>query len=141
LAATGWHPPLVVAEAEGGAVAVRKGIAIGLGMAIPGLSLSLSAIGGRLCVEGHVGLGVAALLLCSAVLAVSLSHVAWSVRDICRGCTAWQSWCIAVSADIGLVLGELVAIGVGETWGLVVAVQLGVGLVSMLLNCWAFCRQ
>src|SRR5262249_32285327 len=65
----------------------RRWITVGMGCGIPGLSLALSSIGGRLLQEGHAGLGCAALVLCCSVLAVSLSHLAWAVRDITR--SAW----------------------------------------------------
>jgi hypothetical protein len=51
----------------------RQCITLGLGCGIPGLSLALSSIGGRLLCEGQAYLGGAALVLCSTVLAVSLS--------------------------------------------------------------------
>jgi hypothetical protein len=62
----------------------RRPITVGVGCGIPGLSLALSSIGGRLLVAGHSGLGVAALGLCCSVLAVPLSHLAWAIRDITR---------------------------------------------------------
>src|SRR5262245_1343007 len=62
----------------------RRAITVGLGCGVPGLSLALSSIGGRLCAAGQYGLGVASLGLCCTVLAVSLSHLAWAVRDITR---------------------------------------------------------
>jgi hypothetical protein len=55
---------------------------VGLGAGIPGLSLALSSIGGRLLEQGHGYLGCGAMALCCSVLAVSLSHLAWAVRDI-----------------------------------------------------------
>jgi hypothetical protein len=42
-----------------------------MGCGVPRLSLALSSIGVRLCLDGHYGLGSAALGLCCAVLAVA----------------------------------------------------------------------
>jgi hypothetical protein len=66
----------------------RRLLTVGLGCGIPGLSLSLSSIGGRLLEEGHTALGTAALTLCCSVLAVSLSHLAWAIQDI-TGSARW----------------------------------------------------
>ena len=117
----------------------RRAITVGMGCGIPCLSLALSSIGGRLWVEGHQELGGAALVLCSAVLAVSLSHLAWAVRDI-TGSARWQAWCLAGAIDLSLVLGELAGIGGFRLW--VVPVVMGsVTVVSAVLNCWAFLRH
>lgn len=117
----------------------RVGITVGMGCGVPGLSLALSSIGGRLLVEGHVGLGAGALGLCCLVLAVSLSHLAWAVRDITRSAW-WQSWCLAGAIDLSLVLGELAGVAGYESW-VVAAVMVAVTLVSAVLNCWAFLRH
>ena len=42
------------------------------------------------------------LAVCCVVLAVSLSHLAWAVRDI-TGSARWQSWFLAAAVDISLV--------------------------------------
>jgi hypothetical protein len=111
---------------------------VGLGCGIPGLSLSLLSIGGRLLEQGYHGLGGAALALCCSVLAVSLSHLAWAIADI-TGSARWQAWCLAVAVDLSLVLGELARV---EGFGLWVApVVVGsVTVISAVLNCWAFLR-
>ena len=118
---------------------VRHGITVGMGCGIPCLSLALSNIGGRLVGEGHGALGTGAMLLCCGVLAVSLSHLAWAVRDITRSAW-WQSWCLAVAIDLSLVLGELACVAGYESW-LVSTVMLSVCVVSAVLNCWAFLRH
>jgi hypothetical protein len=114
----------------------RRGITLVLGCGIPGCSLALSSIGGRLCTEGQTALGVAALALCCSVLAVSLSHLAWAVEDITHS-ARWQAWCLAVTVDLAVVLCELAAVA-GAAWWLVYAVQVAVTGASALLNCWAF---
>jgi hypothetical protein len=114
----------------------RRWITVGLGAGIPCLSLALSSIGGRLITEGHGGLGVAALAICGAVLAVSLSHLAWAIRDI-TGSSRWQSWCLAGAVDVSLVLGELALVSGFSLW-VVPAVMATVTAVSAVLNCWAF---
>lgn len=116
--------------------ACRRWITLGMGCGIPCLSLALSSIGGRLWVEGHAVLGSAALLLCCSVLAVSLSHLAWAVRDITRSAW-WQSWCLAGAIDLSLVLGELAGVAGYSSW-VVSAVMVSVTCVSAVLNCWAF---
>ena len=62
----------------------RRWLTVALGCGIPGLSLALSSVGGRLLGQGHTALGVAAMALCCSVLAVSLSHLAWAVKDFSR---------------------------------------------------------
>jgi hypothetical protein len=114
----------------------RKAITIGIGCGIPCFSLALSSIGGRLLLEGHRGLGGAALGLCCSVLAVSLSHLAWAIGDITRS-ARWQSWCLAVAIDASLVLGELANVSGFQLW-VVPAVMVCVTLTSAVLNCWAF---
>lgn len=119
--------------------AARRWITIGMGCGIPCLSLALSSIGGQLCMSGHLGLGIAALALCCSVLAVSLSHLAWAVRDI-TGSARWQSWCLAGAIDLSLVLGELAGVAGFESW-VVGAVMVSVTIVSAVLNCWGFLRH
>src|SRR5262245_50140110 len=76
----------------------RRWITVGMGCGIPCQALALSSIGGRLCQEGQRGLGVAVLAVCCGVLEVSLSHLAWAIRDI-TGSARWQSRCLAVAVD------------------------------------------
>ncbi len=118
---------------------VRHGITVGMGCGIPCLSFALSNIGGRLIAEGHMALGSSAMALCCVVLTVSLSHLAWSVRDITRS-AVWQSWCLAVAIDLSLVLGELASVSGFDSW-LTSAVMVSVCVVSAVLNCWAFLRH
>ena len=115
-----------------------RAITVGMGCGIPCLSLALSSIGGRLLVAGNSWLGGSMLCLCCTVLAVSLSHLAWAVRDITRSAW-WQSWCLAVAIDVSLVLGELAGVA-GFSFWVVQAVMGSVTLVSAVLNCWAFLR-
>lgn len=116
----------------------RRWLTVALGCGIPGLSLALSSVGGRLMSQGHVGLGVGAMALCCTVLAVSLSHLAWAVKDITRS-ARWQSWCLAVAIDLSLVLCELAGVA-GFTLWVVPVVMAAVTMSSAALNCWAFLR-
>jgi hypothetical protein len=118
---------------------MRQAITVGMGCGIPCLSLALSSIGGRLIEEGHRYLGGAALVLCCGVLAVSLSHLAWALRDITRSAW-WQAWALAVAIDVSLVLGELASVAGFRLW-LVPVVMVAVCVVSAVLNCWAFLRH
>jgi hypothetical protein len=114
----------------------RRIITVGMGCGIPALSLALSSVGGSLLREQHYVLGSTALMFCAAVLAVSLSHLAWAIRDI-TGSSPWQSWCLAGAVDVSLVLGELAHVAGFESW-VVPAVMASVSIVSAVLNCWAF---
>lgn len=118
---------------------LRQVLTVGLGCGIPGLSLALSTTGGRLLVEGKWQLGSAALGLCGTVLAVSLSHLAWAIRDITRS-EPWQAWCLATAIDLAVVLCELSRVAGFDLW--VVPVLMGcVTVASAGLNCWAFLRH
>jgi hypothetical protein len=117
----------------------RVCITVGMGCGVPVLSLALSSIGGQLVAQGHGVLGGGALVLCCSVLAVSLSHLAWAVRDITRSAW-WQSWCLAAAIDLSLVLGELAGVAGFSCW-VVPAVMVSVTVVSAVLNCWAFLRH
>lgn len=118
---------------------LRKVLTVGMGCGIPGLSLALSTTGGRLLCEGHWALGGGALVLCCSVLAVSLSHLAWAIRDITRSAW-WQAWCLAVAIDLAVVLCELSRVAGFQLW--VVPVLMGaVTVASAGLNCWAFLRH
>jgi hypothetical protein len=118
------------------AAKARRWITVGVGCGIPLQALALSSIGGRLMMEGQVGLGAAALGLCCSVLAVSLSRLAWAVQDI-TGSRRWQSWCLAAAIDLSLVLGELCGVAGFSLW-CVPVVMVAVTLASACLNCWAF---
>src|SRR5262249_17765970 len=117
----------------------RRAITVGMGCGVPGLSLALSRIGGRLCAAGRYALGVASLALCCTVLTVSLSHLALAVRDITRS-AGWQAWCLAAAGDVALGLGELAQVAGFELW-VVPVVMAAVTLTSAVLNCWAFLRD
>jgi hypothetical protein len=117
-------------------VRARRWTTIAMGVGIPALSLAMSSIGGRLLVDGHFILGTASLGLCGVVMAVSLSHLAWAVRDITRA-SNWQSWLMAVAVDATLVLGELSLVH-GFDSLLVPCVMVAVAIMSAWLNCFAF---
>jgi hypothetical protein len=104
-----------------------------MGCGVPVLSLALRSIGGQLVAQGHAVLGRGALVLCCSVLAVSLSHLAWAVRDITRSAW-WQSWCLAGAIDLFLVLGELAGVAGISCW-VVPTVMASVTVVSAILNC------
>jgi hypothetical protein len=128
--------PVIVGTA---ATWARRTITIGLGCGIPGLSLALSSIGGRLLLTGQAYLGIAALALCCSVLAVSLSHLAGAIKDITHSLD-WQSWCLAVAVDSSLVLCELSGVVGFHHWA-VAAVMVSVTVTSAALNCWAFLQH
>jgi hypothetical protein len=112
---------------------------VAIGCGIPCLSLALSSIGGQLIQSGERALGVGVLGLCCAVLAVSLSHLAWAVKDITKS-RGWQSWCLAGAIDLSLVLCELALVAGFSLW-VVPVVMVSVTVVSAVLNCWAFLRH
>jgi hypothetical protein len=117
----------------------RRPITIGLGCGIPCLSLALSSQGGELLAAGEIGLGIASLVLCCTVLALSLSHLRDAIVDITH-CDQWQGWVLAVAVDCALVLAELVQVsGHGSLvqWGLLGLLT----FASAVLNCWAFLRH
>jgi hypothetical protein len=113
-----------------------------MGCGIRLLSVALSTVSGTLARCGHGALALAALGLTCCVLAVSLSHLAWAVRDI-TGSPLWASWALAVAFDVTLVLSESVHVYAQDAGlGLLVsAVMVAVCGASMLLNVWAFLRQ
>lgn len=117
-------------------------LTIVMGVAIPLLSLSLSTVAGTLARTGHTTLALGGLALCATVLAVSLSHLAWSVSDITKSGVK-ASWALAVATDLTIVLCESVHVfaedaGIGT---LVTAMMVSVTLASMALNVWAFLRH
>jgi hypothetical protein len=118
---------------------LRTVLTVGMGCGIPALTLALSSVGGRLLEQGQYGLGSGALVLCCSVLAVSLSHLAWAIKDI-TGSHPWQAWALAVAVDVSLVLCELSRVAGFELW-VVPAIMVGVTVASMVLNCWAFLRS
>lgn len=127
-------------------------ITIALGAGIPLLSLSLSHLGGSLLLTHHYYLSVAAFVLCSAVLTVSLAHLAWAIRDITQNKlptaadTADKvlyyapSWCLAISIDLSLIICELIAVHTQESIIIIRSVMVSVTAFSMALNCWAFLK-
>jgi hypothetical protein len=118
---------------------VRTWATVAAGVGIPCLSVGLSHTAGTLAAEGHYGLSALAAVLMSSVLAVSLSHLAWAVRDITRS-PRWAAWALAVACDLVLVLTELTAVAAPESPArpALLAMFVGVGLASAGLNCWAF---
>ncbi len=126
---------LVTARSVGSA---RLAITVGLGCAIPLLSLYLAAQGGALLGESWTacGLGVLCLTLCCASLGLSLSHLASAISDITR-CGTRAAWALAVVLDCSLVASELANAAGHGTW-LVYGFMASVTAASMALNCWAF---
>jgi hypothetical protein len=120
----------------------KAGMTVGMGCGIPLLSLSLSTISGTLARSGHGVLSGAAALLTASVLSVSLSHLAWAVREI-TGSPRWASWALAIAFDVALVLGESTRVYASDAGleQLVTAVMVAVCGLSMLLNCWAFFKH
>jgi hypothetical protein len=117
----------------------RRALTIALGVFIPLMSVATSNIAGTLAGHGHYALAAFGAAIGVAVLAVSLSHLAWAIRDV-TGSGPRASWALAVALDCGIVLCELVHVAAGGT-GLAVlcwAVLVVVAGFSMLLNCHAF---
>ena len=114
-------------------------LTIALGVFIPVMSLATSKIAGTLAAHGHYALAAFGANIGVAVLAVSLSHLAWAVRDV-TGSGPRASWALAVALDCSLVLCELIHVGANSAglnavcWCVVVVVA---GF-SMVLNCHAF---
>jgi hypothetical protein len=116
-------------------------ITVGMGCAIPMLALALSHAAGKLAGAGHYLLGAWALVLCGAVLSVSLPHLACAIADITRS-DARSAWALAIAVDVSLVFCETAAVMGGDTVSplLIYAVMVGLTVASMVLNCWAFLR-
>jgi hypothetical protein len=73
-------------------------VTVCIGIAIPALTLSLSTLSGRLASTGANGwLAAMAAGVGLAVLAVSLSHLAWAIGDITRS-PLWASMLLNVWA-------------------------------------------
>ena len=133
-------PAPVPARAAPAAVSRYKfNLTVALGVFIPVMSLATSKIAGTLAGHGCYALAAFEALIGVAVLAVSLSHLAWAIRDVTgSGCKA--SWALAVALDCSLVLCELVHVTAGESginavcWAVVTVVA----VFSMVLNCHAF---
>jgi hypothetical protein len=124
------HPP---------ASRFKFNLTIALGVFIPVMSLATSKVAGTLAGHGHYGLAAFGALIGVAVLAVSLSHLAWAVRDV-TGSGPRASWAMALALDCSLVLCELVHVtaadaGLDAVCWAVMAVVAG---FSMVLNCHAF---
>ncbi|HZR55212.1 MAG TPA: hypothetical protein VFB06_37710 [Streptosporangiaceae bacterium] len=120
----------------------KAGLTLAMGCGIPLGSLALSTVAGTLARSGHYVLAGSAAGLTGCVLAVSLSHLAWAVRDITSS-PRWASWALAVAFDLALILGESVHVYAtdADLGGLVTAVMVAVCGLSMVLNCWAFFRH
>lgn len=116
--------------------ALRQWVTVSLGCGIPLFSLACSHLGGTLLLQDSPVLGVSFLVLCATCLSVSLSHLAWAIRDI-TGSAVWQSWAIAVIVDTAIILCELMSV-LGEADWVKNAVMVSVTVASMILNCWAF---
>jgi hypothetical protein len=117
----------------------RRALTIALGVFIPLMSVATSNIAGTLAGYGHYALAAFGAAIGVAVLAVSLSHLAWAICDV-TGSGPRASWALTVALDCGIVLCELVHVAAGGA-GLAVlcwAVLVVVAGFSMLLNCHAF---
>lgn len=133
-------PQLAPAAAPTPAVGRYKlGLTVALGVFIPVMSLATSKIAGTLAGSGHHALAAFGAGIGLAVLAVSLSHLAWAIRDV-TGSGPRASWALAVALDCSLVLCELVLVAAADAglgavcW----CVLLAVAGFSMVLNCHAF---
>ncbi len=116
-------------------------LTVGMGVGIPALTLALTTVAGKLAMLGHRLLATGLVGVCCTVLAVSLSHLAWAVRDITRS-AQWQAWSLAVAIDLSIVFSEAVHVfapGVCDT--LTTAIMVAVTAASMALNVWAFLRH
>lgn len=117
----------------------KLNLTVALGVFIPVMSLATSKIAGTLASHSHYALAAFGAGIGVAVLAVSLSHLAWAIRDV-TGSGPRASWALAVALDCSLVLCELVHVTavdaglVGVCW----AMLLAVAGFSMVLNCHAF---
>lgn len=122
---------------------VKKTAMVVLGTAIPLLSLGLSHTGGVLLADSSnpvsIALGLFAFTLMGCVLFVSLGHLSWSVEDLTRSGKV-QSWLLAVTFDLLLVLGELVHVAAGAPGANTVVGSMMVAVcgLSIFLNIWAF---
>jgi hypothetical protein len=115
---------------------MRQPLTVALGCGIPALSLTLSHIGVELIQTARPCLGGSALVLCGAVLAVSLDHLRSAIQDITHS-RLWQAWCLAVAVDCALVVCELTRVAGFQSWA-VPCLMGAVTVASMGLNCWAF---
>lgn len=133
--------PAAVPKVKVAVVASRykHNLTIALGVFIPVMSVATSKIAGTLAGHGYYALAAFGAGIGVAVLAVSLSHLAWAIRDV-TGSGQRASWALAVAVDCSLVLCELVHVTAMDA-GLVVvcwAMLLAVAAFSMVLNCHAF---
>lgn len=117
----------------------KLALTVALGIFIPVMSLATSKVAGTLAGHGHYALATFAAGIGLAVLAVSLSHLAWAIRDV-TGSGPQASWALAVALDCSLVMCELVHVTAADAgldtvcWCVVVVVA----SFSMVLNCHAF---
>ncbi len=117
----------------------KLNLTVALGVFIPVMSLATSKVAGTLAGQQHFALAAFGAAIGVAVLAVSLSHLAWAIRDV-TGSGPRAAWALAVALDCSLVLCELVHVTAAEVglgavcW----CVLLAVAGFSMVLNCHAF---
>lgn len=116
-------------------------VTVVIGVAIPALTLSLSTLAGRMAEASQPWLAAAACGIGLAVLAVSLSHLAWAICDITHS-PRWAGWLLAVSCDLSIVLAECSLVFAPDAGcsRLAAGLLLAVTACSMLLNVWAFLR-
>lgn len=117
----------------------KYNLTITLGVFIPVMSLATSKIAGTLAGKEHYVLAGFGAGIGIAVLAVSLSHLAWAIRDV-TGSGKKASWALAVALDCSLVLCELVHVTATDAGinGVCWMVMTVVAAFSMVLNCHAF---
>lgn len=127
----------VPAAREG--VRYKTALTVALGILIPLLSVCASKVAGTLFLNGHYALAAFGAAVGGAVLAVSLSHLAWAIADV-TGSGPRSSWALAVALDCSLVLCELVHTSAADCglcavcWCVLVAVA----VFSAVLNVHAF---
>lgn len=109
-----------------------------LGVGIPGLTLGLSNLLGKLhadSAESMLTYGAAVVL--ASVLLVSISHVAHGIQEITRAPTL-HAWCMAIAIDASLVVCEATNVMTDMAPRLCWAIIGGVAVISASLNVYAF---
>ncbi len=120
---------------------IRKVISVGLGIAIPALSLTLAHVAGTL-VNECPGLALFIGICGVSILVVSLSHLAEAIHDA-TGAAKWQGWAIAITLDLSIIGCELSHVfSKNEAlWYWTTALMVVVMLFSMILNVYAFLKK
>lgn len=120
---------------------IRKGISVALGVAIPGMSLTLSHIAGTLAPQTPWLAGLVGACGIS-VLIVSLSHLAEAIEDS-TGSAKWQAWALAITIDVAVIACELTHVFTADAslWFWTTGLMVVVMLFSMALNTYAFLKH